>query len=539
LSVSRETIRPGETSTIRLELIDDARHAMDASIACKFTVTFQQTDGPVNSSGRISETRYIGANVFEATFTALHAGSPTFINARINGTLVQICNARNKMPTITVCHFWPAKPMHLARAFHTGTALRDGQVLAVGGIGDADHGARALLAAEVFSPDTREWTLLANSSQVARASHTATILNPPDTASSSSSSASSGTRVWLAGGLGDTWQPTASCETFDSLAIDGAGSFATSASLAVARFHHTAVRLAGSSGSSMEGIVLVAGGLLSSVEPEPATNTMELYDPIHNTMTTCTTHMQVARGGHTCSVLPDGNLLFAGGQHGTAVHASLELFDPSNQTSRLSDAQLTQPRAFHSATWIPELGAILFVGGYDRNSRPSTTADLYYPASDTVVTLASLLTEPRAHHTATWIPRTKEVLIAGGDMATGSGEVFRLWNPRTRGDCDGGCDGFDLCDAPQWLCDEDEEVDRTPATDHPATRVGRFLPLAQSMFHSRMQHTAVLLTATNDILLIGGLSTYINDQHLDAFRSTANCELFRGGGTKRRDWESV
>src|SRR5262249_38223865 len=85
-------------------------------------------------------------------------------------------------------------------------------------------------------------------------------------------------------------------------------------------------------------------------------------------------------------------------------------------------------REYHSATLLPN-GKVLFVGGQNR-SGILTNAELYNPILRTWTGIEGLHS-PRTSHTATALPNG-EVLVAGGQDAgnniTSSCEVF---NPTT------------------------------------------------------------------------------------------------------------
>ena len=70
------------------------------------------------------------------------------------------------------CAWTPTSPMHVARALHTMTALRDGRVLVVGGI--AVNGSSP--PPELYDPETDRWTLLSAPVAASRVFHTATLL---------------------------------------------------------------------------------------------------------------------------------------------------------------------------------------------------------------------------------------------------------------------------------------------------------------------------------------------------------------------------
>src|SRR5437667_301518 len=89
--------------------------------------------------------------------------------------------------------------------------------------------------------------------------------------------------------------------------------------------------------------------------------------------------MTVGRFGHTATLLPNGQLLVAGGT--ASGFASAELYDPASQTwSPTGD--LNVPRANHTATMLTN-GLVLLAGGAPANvfSSPTAGVELYDPGS--------------------------------------------------------------------------------------------------------------------------------------------------------------
>src|SRR5436190_6260719 len=89
--------------------------------------------------------------------------------------------------------------------------------------------------------------------------------------------------------------------------------------LGTPRTYHTATLLP-------NGEVLVAGGTSNDLITSLAS--AELYDPIARTWT-ATGSMTTARGIHTATLLPSGQVLVAGGFDGFDHLASSELYDPA------------------------------------------------------------------------------------------------------------------------------------------------------------------------------------------------------------------
>src|SRR5262249_50283735 len=116
-----------------------------------------------------------------------------------------------------------------------------------------------------------------------------------------------------------------------------------------------------------------------------------------------------ARFAHAATLLPNGQVLVAGGLDGSgAVLASAELYDPSTGTWTATGS-LATGRFLHTATLLPN-GKVLVAGGQAPSSTASAT--LYDPASGTWTATGSL-SVARAGHTATLLSNGK-VLVAGG-----------------------------------------------------------------------------------------------------------------------------
>lgn len=208
----------------------------------------------------------------------LNMTSPRFIHrsaklddGRVLLTGGQIANAPASIITASVDVFNPANnsispgaPMTIRRWSHTATTLADGRVLVTGGrTGSTAANGVVLATAEVYDPVTNEWTETAGPMNVARRSHTATLL--PDG------------RVLIAGGgtgvVTTTSQPIQSAELFDP----ATGLFTLIGNMNERRSAHSAILLD-------DGTVLISGGSNGAGTLYP-TNTAELYDPAAGTFT--------------------------------------------------------------------------------------------------------------------------------------------------------------------------------------------------------------------------------------------------------------
>ena len=203
--------------------------------------------------------------------------------------------------------------------------------------------------AHLYDPSTGVWTT-AGSLTTGRISHTATLL--PNG------------KVLVAGGM-NTSTVLNSTELYDP----DSGWTATIV-LNTARRLHTATLLT-------NGKVLVAGGSDDTSLNPNGINSAELYDPATGFWTN-TTSLATGREEHTATLLANGKVLVAGGYDKTDGYlTSAELYNPA--TGGWSSAgTLTAffSRLGHTATLMPN-GQVLLAGGDSL-----ATAELYNPASN-------------------------------------------------------------------------------------------------------------------------------------------------------------
>ena len=184
-------------------------------------------------------------------------------------------------------------------------------------------------------------------------------------------------------------------------------SFTATGPMTVARHIHTATLLP-------DGNVLVAGGNNGS----QILSSAELYNPGTGEFK-ATGSMLAPRGrGHTETLLPGGKVLVTGGISGNSVVATAEVYNPA--TGAFSPTgPMAAARYFHSATLLAD-GKVLITGGAGENVTVSQ-AELYDPAAGTFSAAGSLALA-RYNHTAVLLPDGK-VLIAGGLASPGSGHT--------------------------------------------------------------------------------------------------------------------
>ncbi len=209
-----------------------------------------------------------------------------------------------------------------------------------------------------------------------------------------------------------------------------AGFEATSGSMTPGRAAQTATLLE-------NGSVLIAGGEMDRFG-DP-TSTDWLYDPAAGTFVPGGS-LNSPRAGHTATLLSDGTVLVAGGWNYSINYSGLssgELYDPAtgnfSYTPGGEYGGMNQSRWDHTATLLPN-GQVLMAGGSDSPyGYPLSNAELYNPASQTFSFTPGGLNTGRYGHTATLL-NNGLVLIAGGDVQYNSSvstNTAELYNPAT------------------------------------------------------------------------------------------------------------
>jgi pimeloyl-ACP methyl ester carboxylesterase len=196
-----------------------------------------------------------------------------------------------------------------------------------------------------------------------------------------------------------------------------ADSFLTNGMMTAARWFHTATLLP-------NGNVLVAGGLTN----QQYLSSAELFNPVTGTWN-ATNPMNSSLGQQTATLLPNGRVLVAGGDYnGGYIVSDTELFDPATGTWT-NTGYMTTAVVEQTATLLPD-GKVLAAGGVNWLGYPQN-AELYDPVTGTWTNTGAMIT-PRAFHTATLLLNGK-VLVAGGAPDRGFSYLSsaELYDPAT------------------------------------------------------------------------------------------------------------
>jgi N-acetylneuraminic acid mutarotase len=197
-----------------------------------------------------------------------------------------------------------------------------------------------------------------------------------------------------------------------------AGTWSATGPLGTPRRMHTLTVLA-------DGRVLAAGGNTGGTSYPPAGLTSaELYDPETGTWSP-TGAMANPRGGHSATLLPDGRVLVAGGEHirspsTTVSLAGAELFDPLTGTWTTTEP-MNDPRWHHQAVVLLD-GRVLVIGGYVSTgysmSAHLALCELYDPVAGTWSQAGPMSTRRVIHQTVRLLDGT--VLTIGGGATHGN-----------------------------------------------------------------------------------------------------------------------
>ncbi len=342
-----------------------------------------------------------------------------FIAGGFNSVLNSLSTAEYFDPLIS--NFRSAGQMTASRAGSTATLLPNGNILIVGGLSCGAPGSSGcvyLNSAELFEP-TQSAFVATGSLNTARAFHTATLL-------------ANGT-VLITGGQNSQGVTLASAEIYNP----ATGSFSPlSSTMTSPREFHTATLLP-------DGQVLIAGGENCIPNPQGGACTpqvlssSELYNPSSQSFSS-TGNMTSPREFHTATLLPDGQVLIAGGAPcppntsssacPTPVLASAELFNSANNAFTATGS-MTTPRELHTASLL-QSGEVLIVGGVNTTGALSS-AELYNPSTGSFSSLSNGLTQARDSAVAATLP-DGSVLVVGGEDSTGTALASaELYNPQS------------------------------------------------------------------------------------------------------------
>jgi hypothetical protein len=193
----------------------------------------------------------------------------------------------------------------------------------------------------------------------------------------------------------------------------------------------TTARLGASIATLPDGSIFVVGGLTCC--PYHWFNSAETYDPLTEVWTPTSSKATLAQGRAT--LLPSGSMLVTGGDSGTQPTskgvAAAEMFDSTTNTWTAT-ASMSVARAAHTQTLLPN-GDVLVAGGNSANwgfCNALISSETYDPSTGTWTSAGNMSTA-RFAHSANLLP-DGTVLVAGGTDCSGNYfSAAELYTPPT------------------------------------------------------------------------------------------------------------
>ena len=284
---------------------------------------------------------------------------------------------------------------------HTSpTRLPDGRLISVAILGGPRYANDSSIALAVFDANTGEWT------------HLSDVSVPTDRSSPDMIVLDDG-RVLVLGGAeiirspSDSLNPLGIVEAYDL----STGMWQTLEPMNQPAFGRSLVPLD-------DGRILAAGGFTGDPGMGKWSSGVEIYDPDTNRWMPAES-MIVPRILPQSVVLPDGRVLVTGSDFSQSVATNnspdSEIYDPATGKWTAAGAMPQRIYANHTLTLLPD-GRILAVGGLeildDGSYVPLSTTEIFDPITNTW-SPGPGLSQPRASHSATLMP-DGSVLIVGG-----------------------------------------------------------------------------------------------------------------------------
>jgi hypothetical protein len=181
----------------------------------------------------------------------------------------------------------------------------------------------------------------------------------------------------------------------------------------VGRLHQTMTR-------AWSDRIVVAGGVRFQKTYWEPVDRVDVYLPLERKWLAASSLID-ARSDHAAAALLDGRVLVTGGNQGTRLLQSAEIYDAKTD-QWMRSAPLPRPRTEHSAITLAD-GRVLVAGGIERSGAPTDTTLIYDPRAD-AWTEGPRMTLPRVQHATVALPKGDVLFIGGDGAASGTSERY-------------------------------------------------------------------------------------------------------------------
>jgi hypothetical protein len=222
--------------------------------------------------------------------------------------------------------------------------------------------------------------------------------------------------------------------------------------------------------------------------------------------------MGTPRSEHVVVVLKDGRALVAGGvTAGTGATNSAEIYDPSSNTWTVIAGGMVEARSKATASLLED-GRVLIAGGQNGNT-PSSSVEIFDPRTGQF-NFAGTLSSPRMGLASASLADGR-VLIMGGSNGSVPVATSDIFDPTTNTVSAGpamtsprvGHSATSLLDGRVLIAGGNNGSADLASAEVFDPAVGGFAAVASSLAAPRRDHTAILLPNNNAVLIVGGTSS--------------------------------
>jgi hypothetical protein len=173
------------------------------------------------------------------------------------------------------------------------------------------------------------------------------------------------------------------------------------------------------------GNVLIAGGLNTSGS---ALNSVEIYNSSNNTFTINTPLMNTARENATAVLLANGNVLIAGGDAGGKGFSSTEIYNPISNTFASSNSTpiMNAGRTKATITLLPNNNVLIAGGLSGLFDKKLDSTEIYNSTSGSFMAanMTPIMTTARYDATSTLLNSGNVLILGGDDVFPSTTEIY-------------------------------------------------------------------------------------------------------------------